>query len=114
MYKKTNSHIQCISFVLLLGFASSTLGVSNAIEQCDQLAASPDDQKRKAPGVAWAKINTKSAIRACKNANKQSPRLLRIQYQLARSLHKDRQLQKALTIYRELAHWTSQPSLDTS
>ena len=91
MYKKTNSHIQCIIFVLLLGFASSILGASIAIEQCDQLAAHPNGLERIAPGVAWAKINTKAAIRACKSANKQSPRLLKIQHQLARSLHKDKQ-----------------------
>ena len=76
---------------------------TNAAKACDQLAANPTDQNRSAEGVTFEvlKGQAREAIENCELAAKQSPTVLRFQYQWARALQTI-DPEKAFQILREL------------
>lgn len=61
---------------------------SLAAQQCDELAANPNDRNKAGPGVPYdvLKSQTQDAVARCELATKQEPNELRFQYQLARAL----------------------------
>jgi len=61
---------------------ASTL--AKAVQQCDALAAHPDDPEAFAAGVADDKLNAKAVIQACEAAIKADPEPPRLHFQLAR------------------------------
>lgn len=90
-------------YLLFFLFVMPALSVAGPIEDCDKLAAHPEDKNRKAPGVPWDKLDAVTAIGACNLALKESPVSERIQFQLARSWHKAKAYKQALALYRPLA-----------
>ena len=76
---------------------------TKAAKACDALAANPTDQHRVTEGVTYEALKgqAREAIESCELAAKQSPAVLRFQYQWARALQTiDRE--KALEKLREL------------
>ncbi|OCW57968.1 hypothetical protein AWJ14_04055 [Hoeflea olei] len=73
--------------------------------QCDRLAAMPQDQQRLAgvKGVAFDKIGTAAAIAACEAAVRDFPDVPRFAFQLGRSLDAAKKFSEALGWYRKAA-----------
>jgi hypothetical protein len=61
---------------------------SQAAQQCDELAANPNDSRRVGEGVPYAALKPQAAeaVDACSLAAQQNPNELRFKYQLARAL----------------------------
>lgn len=59
---------------------------SQAVTECDLLAAHPDDPNRVAPGVGTRDVKLPAAIAACETELARDPKNPRIAYQLARVL----------------------------
>lgn len=57
---------------------------SQAVTECDRLAAHPDDPHRVAAGVPQSAVDLPAAIAACERAVSSDPRNPRLRYQLAR------------------------------
>lgn len=58
---------------------------SQAITECDRLAAHPSDPEAVAPGVSQAKVDLEKATAACEAAVAADPANPRLRYQLART-----------------------------
>ena len=54
-------------------------GLDETVNDCDLLAADPDDPQRVAPGVDWNMLNTTEAVRACVTALHADPNNSRLQ-----------------------------------
>jgi hypothetical protein len=59
---------------------------SQAVTQCDRLAAHPDDPFRVTDGVSQSNVQVEAAIAACREAVAKDPGNPRLNYQLARVL----------------------------
>lgn len=60
--------------------------LDETVNDCDLLAADPDDPQRVAPGVDWNMLNTTESVRACVAALHADPENSRLRFQLGRSL----------------------------
>ena len=60
--------------------------LDETVNDCDLLAADPDDPQRVAPGVDWNMLNTTEAVRACVAALHADPNNSRLRFQLGRAL----------------------------
>ncbi|NNE85951.1 MAG: hypothetical protein HKN28_18465 [Alphaproteobacteria bacterium] len=72
-------------------------------QDCDQLAAHPADVLRPqdVPGVPFSDIDADRAVRACEAALALNADDMRLQLQLARSLHKAERLDEAVVYYQQ-------------
>lgn len=72
-------------------------------QDCDQLAAHPADDLRPkdVPGVPFGDIDADRAVRACEAALALNADDMRLQLQLARSLHKAERLDEAVVYYQQ-------------
>jgi TPR repeat protein/outer membrane protein assembly factor BamD (BamD/ComL family) len=73
-------------------------------QECDRLAANPDDPARVGDGTPWDLMDALSAITACKQAVTDFPRVPRFRYQLARAYQKASQHTLALPLLTRLAN----------
>ena len=73
---------------------------AEAVTGCDRLAASPDDQKRVAPGIDIDALDGKAAETACRKALKASPDVARFRYQLGRALEAEERYVAAMAAYQ--------------
>jgi TPR repeat protein len=71
--------------------------------ECDRLAAHPDDPGRVGGGIRFGDINAPAAIAACESAAAAHPGALRFEYQLGRALDKADRYKEALGSYRKAA-----------
>lgn len=69
---------------------------SNAIADCDRLAAHPEDPQRVTEGVSQTKIDFPKAVDSCERAVNQAPENARVRYQLARVLFYTNQNERAV------------------
>jgi hypothetical protein len=73
-------------FLALLLMAEPPVGVDRPANDCDRMAANPEDPDVLAPGTPRARIDLPKAIAACEAAVKADPNDPRMRYQLARVL----------------------------
>ena len=73
------------------------------IQDCDILAAHPDDAQRMADGIADDKIVPRLAIAACENATKENSSEARFVFQLGRAQLAAGQKEKAVEQFRKAA-----------
>jgi tetratricopeptide (TPR) repeat protein len=73
------------------------------VTQCDTLAASPLDLRRKAAGVPFEQLNPTVAIPACENAVREYPNSPRLIYQLGRAYQRVNNFSAALIQYHRAA-----------
>jgi TPR repeat protein len=92
-----------LAFGILLSLAACASSVSQT-NDCDRLAASPDDPGRRAPGVAVI-VDPNAAIAACKDVLADADVRLswRTTFQLGRALEAAKRDDEAIAAYRELA-----------
>ena len=82
---------------------SDGVSVMDLVEECDVLAAHPDDPQRMAEGVDDDKIVPRLAVLACEDAMKRQPDDPRFVFQLGRALLARGDKEKALTLFQESA-----------
>ena len=91
---------QWIAYVgRLMGRASANPEAGDALTDCDQHAADPEDPQKLADGVPPEALDLDSATAACKTALEASPDSPRLQYQLARLLSLAGDEDAALQLY---------------
>lgn len=72
--------------LLCLGVALSANAKDYPVNECDRLAANPEDQDVLSPGVQKANVNMPRAIAACETETRLHPDNVRARYQLSRVL----------------------------
>jgi uncharacterized protein YhfF len=77
-------------------FALTPQAAANAIEECDRLAAHPEDPQKVTPGIHQNDIDYPRAIAACEQALVVEPGNARSRYQLARVLFYTNQNERAV------------------
>jgi TPR repeat protein len=85
------------------GEASDSVSVMDLVEECDVLAAHPDDPQRMAEGVDDDKIVPRLAVLACEDALKRLPDDPRFAFQLGRALLARNDSEKAVTLFQQAA-----------
>lgn len=88
--------------VLMFSVTTPTSATSEG-QDCDRLAAHPEDLSRRGPGRAWEDLEPGLAIPACERAVNASPAEARFHYQLGRVLHKVGEHELAHAHYRHAA-----------
>jgi tetratricopeptide (TPR) repeat protein len=73
------------------------------VNDCDRLAAHPDDQSDQVEGVRMEKIESARAVAACQSALKAHPGTPRFHFQLARALQSTNAFDEARAQYQEAA-----------
>jgi TPR repeat protein len=71
-------------------------------QECDKLAANPDDPAKVTLGVPFRELVPIPAIAACQKALHKFPQVARFKYQLARAYQKSTEPQRAVHLFREL------------
>ena len=74
-----------------------------SVNDCDRLAAHPDDPQRKAPGLYPWRMDNKAALAACKSAVGQYPDEPRFNLQYGRALYATRNYAECFKRYRAAA-----------
>jgi hypothetical protein len=82
---------------------SLDVSVMDLVEECDVLAAHPEDPQRMAEGVDDDKIVPRLAVLACESAMKKQPEDPRFPFQLGRSVLARGDKDKALTLFQDAA-----------
>jgi TPR repeat protein len=101
--------IGAIAVALCVNEAAVLFNFTNASAQnaplndCDQLAAHPNDPQRKATGIPLSKIDTDTAIPACELAVSQYPNDAQLNYQLGRAYVRAKNYQTAIDQFRKAA-----------
>lgn len=72
------------------------------VQECDRLAASPNDPNRKAEGVDFENIRPE-AVAACRQAVERYPKALRFTYQLGRAQYAGKNFADAVWLFRKAA-----------
>jgi hypothetical protein len=80
-----------------------SVSVMDLVEECDVLAAHPDDPQRMAEGVNDDKIVPRLAVLACEDATKRQPDDPRFAFQLGRALLARSDNDKAVTLFQQAA-----------
>ncbi|MCB1882494.1 MAG: SEL1-like repeat protein [Geminicoccaceae bacterium] len=78
-------------------------GLGEQVDDCDLLAADPDDPARVAPGVRGGLVSIRSAVRACALALARVPENPRFLFQFARALDEARRYDWAKVFYERAA-----------
>src|SRR5215475_14417267 len=89
--------------LLALAISVSPLIGQTVEEECDRLAASPTDENRVGPGVAFEQLDAVTAIPVCEQAVQANPSLARLKFQLARALQKAGRQADAAAGYESLS-----------
>lgn len=76
--------------------SASTGKTPNIVQECDALAAHPDDPEAFTAGISDEKLNAPTAIRACEAAVKAEPQTPRLHFQLARGYLKANNIESAI------------------
>src|SRR5262249_17689716 len=101
--------IGAITVALCVNEAAVLFNITNASAQnaplndCDQLAAHPNDPQRKATGIPLSKIDANTAIPACEAAVSQYPNDTQLNYQLGRAYVSAKNYQTAIDQFRKAA-----------
>ena len=82
---------------------SVEVSVMDLVEECDVLAAHPEDPQRMAEGVDDDKIVPRLAVLACESAMKKQPEDPRFPFQLGRSVLARGDKDKALKLFQDAA-----------
>lgn len=69
------------------------------VQECDRLAARPNQPERLVPGVVFTRIDAVAAVRACEAAQRRFRGEIRFIYQLARALHRAGRSSEAADYY---------------
>jgi hypothetical protein len=83
---------------------TAEVSVMDLVEECDVLAAHPDDPQRMAEGVDDDKIVPRVAVLACESAMKRQPDDPRFPFQLGRSVLARGDKEKALKLFQDAAN----------
>ncbi len=81
-----------------------------ALNDCDRLAAHPEDPQRTGNGVSYDDLDATGAIAACDGALRDEPGVARFQFQLGRALAKAQFYEDAIKWYRLAAEQDYAPS----
>lgn len=76
--------------------SASTGKTPNIVQECDALAAHPDDPEAFTTGISDEKLNAPTTIRACEAAVKAEPQTPRLHFQLARGYLKANNIESAI------------------
>ena len=84
--KLKSRRLPCLLAVVTSALIHSASVVASDIDECDNIAAHPDDPERKNAGLPFEKIPLPEALSACKKAMEQGPENSRLIYQYGRTL----------------------------
>lgn len=85
------------------GVSNGTLTLRPVLDDCDRLAAIPQDPAGVAPGVAWHALRPEAAVAACRAAVTRFPDVPRLKAELGRALIKLGRYDEALPLLRVAA-----------
>jgi len=91
------SQLSVLALVALMAYPAYS--ASPPPNQCDYLAAAPDDPDKMVEGVEFSKLVAQPAINYCKKAVSEHPNVLRFQFQYARALRRGKKHSEALIWY---------------
>ena len=83
--------------------AQNRVQESGQPQECDHLAANPNDPAKIVPGIKFGEIEPERAIAACEVAAARFPTIPRFKYQLARAYQRGSQANLAFSIFQDLA-----------